>query len=143
MYASDERRVSVKFLKWADIPKDAQKIRFLPTTHDSVTMFMKKEKVEKIIVPPRAERYEEMGDPKAPKMGKLTPTKIEIPEVDDLLEKMKKVTAPLEMGGCDINCQCLPCRQGACSGCHVERLRYAEPSVLREAAAKYRGVIYG
>ena len=36
----------MKFQKWSDILKDA-KLRVLPTTHDSVTMFMKKEKAEK------------------------------------------------------------------------------------------------
>ena len=141
LLASVEGRASVKFLKWADIPKDARKIRILPTTHDSVTMLMKKEKVERIIVPPRAERYEEMGDPKPPKMGKLTPTKIEIPEVDDLLEKLKKVTtAGQEFSKCTANCKCLPCLQGVCDGCHVERLRdHPDRALVREAVGQYRG----
>lgn len=111
----------------------------LPRTSESM-MFMKKEKVEKIIVPPRAERYEEMGDPKPPKMGKITPTKIEIPEVDDLLEKLKKVTAPMELVKCGVGCRCLPCLQGACSGCHVERHRYdADRTLVQQLVAQYRG----
>jgi hypothetical protein len=102
--------------------------------------FVKKDKVEKIIVPPRAERYEEMGDPKAPKMGKITPTEIEIPEVDDLLEQLKKVTAPLEFAKCYVNCRCLPCRQGACDGCHVERHRdNPDRGLVRQLVAEYRG----
>ena len=43
-------------------------------------------------VPPREERLEQIGDPKTPKMGGITPTKLELPEVDDLLDKMKKET---------------------------------------------------
>ena len=129
----------MKFLKWEDIPKDQRKIRMLPRESEPM-MFMKKEKVEKIIVPPRDERYEEMGDPKPPKMGKLTPTKIEIPEVDDLLEKLKKVTAPMEFSKCHVNCRCLPCRQGACNGCHVERHRdNPDRALVRQLVSEYRG----
>ena len=127
----------MKFLKWEDVPKDQRKIRMLP--HDPWT-FMPKKSVEKIIVPPREERYEEMGDPKPPKMGKLTPTKIEIPEVDDLLEKLKKVTAPLEFAKCHVGCRCLPCRQGACNGCHVERHRdNPDRDLVRRLVAEHRG----
>jgi hypothetical protein len=113
----------------------------------------KQKQVEKIIVPPRAERYEEMGDPKPPKMGKITPIKIEIPDVDDLLEKMKKVTAPdlrtigftieevyTEFGKCHVGCRCLPCLQGACGGCHVERHRdNPDRDLVRALVAQYRG----
>jgi hypothetical protein len=103
-------------------------------------MFMKKEKVEKIIVPPRVERYEEMGDPKPPKMGKITPTKIEIPEVDDLLDKLKKVTAGQDFSKCTANCRCLPCLQGACDGCHVERHRdNPDRALVRQLVSHYRG----
>jgi hypothetical protein len=103
-------------------------------------MVMKKEKVEKIIVPPRAERYEEMGDPKPPKMGKISPTKIEIPEVDDLLEKMKKLSAGQDFSKCTANCRCLPCLQGACDGCHVERHRdNPDRALVRQLVSHYRG----
>ena len=136
---SVEGRASLKFLKWGDIPKDA-KFSVLPYESKPM-MFMKKQKVEKIIVPPRDERYEEMGDPKPPKMGKLTPTKIEIPDVDDLLEKMKKITtAPQDFTWCNVQCRCLPCQQGHCEGCHVERHRdNPDRSLVRQLVAQYRG----
>jgi hypothetical protein len=71
------------------------------------------------IIPPQCE---EMGDPT-----------IEVPEVDDLLKQLKKVTSPdlrtinftieevfVEPGRCYIGCTCLPCLQGACGGCSKE-----------------------
>src|SRR5258708_1369036 len=48
-------------------------------------------RIEKTVVPSREERLEQMGDPKPPKMGGITPTTVEVPEVDDLLEKMGKI----------------------------------------------------
>jgi hypothetical protein len=47
--------------------------------------------IEKKVVPPREERREQMGDSKPPKMGGVTPQTVEVPEVDDLLEKLKKI----------------------------------------------------
>jgi len=89
--------------------------------------------IQKKVVPSREERLEQIGDPKAPKMGGITPTKVELPEVDDLLDKMKKA-APQNLIGpdlinfrnlfigdseqpyqpCSIGCQCLPCLRGDC-----------------------------
>jgi len=49
-------------------------------------------RLPKIIVPSREERFEDLGDPKPPKMGSITPQTVDLPHVDDLLEKLKKVT---------------------------------------------------
>jgi hypothetical protein len=99
----------------------------------------KEELFGKIVVPPRVERYEDMGDPKPPKMGKITPTTIEIPVVDDLLEELKK-TCATEFDKCWVNCKCLPCQQGKCGGCHVERLRaHPDRELVRQTVAQYRG----
>lgn len=53
----------------------------------------------KKIIPEREERIENMGKPKPPKMGKISPGKkpgkkeyIHVPKVDDLLEQLKKIT---------------------------------------------------
>src|SRR5271167_3610400 len=73
------------------------KVRLLPYTAKPIFLDIDdmRKQTPKIVVPPRDERLEQMGDPKPPKMGGITPTKVELPEVDDLLEKLKKVTAPL------------------------------------------------
>jgi hypothetical protein len=139
MFASSERRVSVR-LRVIPLPYKPTVFYTKILDGDGTDKKNMPKQTPKIIVPPRAERYEEMGDPKPPKMGKLTPTKIEIPEVDDLLEKMKKVTAPLEFSQCHVSCRCLPCRQGACNGCHVERHRdNPDRNLVRDLVAQYRG----
>jgi len=53
---------------------------------------------KKVVVPPREERLEKIGDPKPPKMGKLAPRKVEVPKVEDLLDKLKRVTSPAGLG---------------------------------------------
>jgi hypothetical protein len=112
--------------------------------------------IEKKIVPPREERLERIGDPKAPKMGGVTPKKVELPEVDDLLDKLKKVTAPFSAGfitfdlcaetfdhsHCHVNCKCPPCLAGFCSLCTVEALRNEPQDVVRAAVTQYRGVVF-
>ena len=104
-------------------------------------------RVKPTTVPSREERLEQIGDPKTPKMGGITPTKLELPEVDDLLDKMKKETRKFNpeiresffqrdlwndyqqqeyssknTAPCMINCSCEPCRRGACSSCAYPRL---------------------
>ena len=96
--------------------------------------------IQKTEVPPRDERLEQMGDPKPPKMGGITPTSIDLPDVDDLLEKMNKVVPKkklrlsdtfkaefisfdleTEFSRCSIGCPCDPCRRGECHK-HVNAL---------------------
>lgn len=50
-------------------------------------------KKPKIIVPPREERLEALGDPKSPKMGGISPKAVALPEADELVEAMRKATA--------------------------------------------------
>lgn len=63
-------------------------IRLLPFKPKPMFYDMRKQKIE---VPPRDERIEQIGDPKAPRMGSITPTSVELPEVDDLLKKMERI----------------------------------------------------
>lgn len=110
--------------------------------------------IKKTVVPPREERLEKIGDPKTPKMGGLTPKKIEVPEVGDLLDKMREAapaprsrlvrrdltnfksllnfeyvsfdleTEPREHNDCSVGCGCPPCRRGDCMRCLVEAQRF-------------------
>lgn len=135
---------------------DEERLKIVPLHYESKHFFIPMQEMppawgglnpyemaqKKKTVPPRDERLEKMGDPKPPKMGKVAPTKIDVPPVDDLLEQLKKVTAPLER--CTVDCQCLPCQQGRCDGCHVERVRdNPDRDVVRAAVTQYRGVLYG
>jgi hypothetical protein len=120
-----------------------------------------KKRIEKTVVPSREERMEKIGDPKTPKMGKITPKKIEVPEVDDLLDKLKQaapppvvrevwnfpaqfvsfdLAAPVSGNRCNVNCQCAPCRRGDCGDCYVDRQRNSDRDTVRAFVAKYRGV---
>jgi hypothetical protein len=117
------------------------------------------------VIPPRDERMEKIGDPKTPKMGKITPKSIELPPVDGLLDKMRKATAPVRIkflppengyppmlfdlgskdrdahhgGGCSIKCRCLPCLDGNCDSCYVDAQRYnPDKDVVRALVAQYR-----
>jgi hypothetical protein len=92
-------------------------------------------RIEKIKVPSRKERLEQIGDPKPPNMGEISPTTVDIPEVDDILEKMNKVVPKKKLRlsetfkaefmsfdldqhdddvRCPIGCPCDPCRNGQC-----------------------------
>ena len=137
------------------------KIRLLPFKAKPIFYEMRKQ-TPKIEVPPREERLDQMGDPKPPKMGGITPTKVELPEVDDLLEKLKKVTAPLlvpmltpdwkfigfdvahekDHSHCHVNCKCPPCLAGYCSRCDVEARRDdVDRTAVRALVAEYRGAV--
>lgn len=92
--------------------------------------------IKKIEVPSRDERLDQMGDPKPPKLGGISPTTVEVPDVDDLLEKMNKVVPKKrkprlsdtfkaefignfmdlnqEYNPCTIGCPCEHCRRGEC-----------------------------
>jgi hypothetical protein len=107
-------------------------------------------------VPPREERLAAIGDPKTPRMGGITPKSVEVPEVDDLLSKMKKATAPREVykfvgfdlggedrsvsGRCNHGCSCGPCRRGDCGRCTVDAQRNADRDTVRAYVARYRGI---
>lgn len=108
---------------------------------------------EKKIVPLRKKRMEEMGDPKTPKMGSVTPKTVQAPVVGDLIEEMRQATlsdlltidyAAIEemlMGGrCKSNCHCPPCERGDCDRCYVDAQRNADRKTVRAYVAEYRGV---
>jgi len=57
-------------------------------------MFYRLGKIEKEIVPSREERMENIGEPKPPKMGSISPTSIQLPEVDDLLAQLHHAPKP-------------------------------------------------
>lgn len=63
-----------------------------------------KKRIEKTVVPNREERLAKIGEPKTPKMGGITPKNIEVPEVDDLLKKLKKVVSV--RGGVNLRVPC-------------------------------------
>lgn len=139
----------------------------LPASLEERTQVMGKQ-IKKTVVPPREERLENIGKPKTPKIGGITPEKVDLPDVDDLLDKMKKATAPLEYSvwsfkvkgfdytigvdwgteevavnpTCNINCKCPPCQSGQCHSCSVDAMRNADQATVRAAASQYRGVIY-
>jgi hypothetical protein len=107
-------------------------------------------------VRPREERLAAIGDPKTPKMGGITPKAVEVPEVDDLLSKMRKVSAPksiplqyvsFDLGTeefvrdhCNHGCSCGPCRRGVCGNCTVDAQRNADRDTVRAYVARYRGI---
>jgi hypothetical protein len=109
-------------------------------------------RIKKTVVPPREERLDNIGDPKTPKMGGITPKNIELPKVDDLLRKMEAVSPAFERGVrelfvtslanykfvsfdmgteaehgglCKYGCGCPPCRRGDCGRCTVDAERHA------------------
>ena len=119
------------------------KIKLLP--YKAKTVFYEMAKQDpKIEVPPRDERLEQMGEPKPPKMGGITPTSIDLPEVDDLLKAMNKVfpktrkellRVPMsgavdyaalwkkedeQSNDCPVRCRCAPCRRGDCGRCTAD-----------------------
>jgi hypothetical protein len=115
-------------------------------------------RIKKTMVPPREERITAIGDPKTPKMGSITPTKVHVPEVGDLLDKIEKAVAPrevfmppyrftsfdlgteVEYNRCTANCNCPPCRRGACAACLVDAQRNADRLTVRSFVAEYRGI---
>jgi hypothetical protein len=99
----------------------------------------------KEIMPSRDERTEQMGKPKLPKMGGITPATVELPDVDDLLKKLKRASALngvlyKEQGGhCHIACKCGPCQSGYCSKCEVEAVRdHPDRFMVRSLVRQYR-----
>lgn len=175
-------------MDWKDIDPEARVVLLPHETrpfwfvdYASIEERVMGKRIEKKIVPPRDERMEDLGKPKTPKMGGITPKKVELPEVDGLLDKMKQALPEMfeppmwarfyttddyerdfrsrylsdferefmidpsepKLSHCHINCQCLPCQQGRCSGCHVERLRHSgDTEAIREAMRQYRGATY-
>jgi hypothetical protein len=104
---------------------------------------------KKIAVPPRAERIQEMGKPKSPRMGAIAPKTIAVPEVGKLVDQMAKVAEDILLDRfleekqnppCCINCKCPPCRRGDCGNCFVSAAR--DTKAVKDYASMYRGVIY-
>jgi len=121
--------------------------------------------IKKTVVPPREERIAEIGDPKTPKMGGITPTTVELPNVEELLGEITKIAAdqacreiwsfgsPFEfvsfdlgsedrsvVDRCNHGCSCSPCRHGNCAACTVDAQRNADRQTVRAYVAKYRKV---
>jgi len=113
--------------------------------------------MRKKIVPPREERQAAIGDPKTPKMGKLSPKNIEVPNVEELLGEIKKAlpaparmpfqyisfdlgTEPYQDGRCNHGCGCGPCRRGNCGNCTVDAQRNSDRDTVRSYVARYRGI---
>jgi hypothetical protein len=170
-YAAEEERIPLKY-KYKQSLLNGLKLRpLMPTFGLDYAMgkngwvYMKR-KIKKTVVPPRKERMEKIGNPKTPKMGGITPKNIEVPEVDDLLDKMKKAfsdrsfTNPdlvnvknlyrqgfsydieTESQGhsrCSINCGCAPCLRGECGRC-TEDVKRRE-AMRNLIAGKYSGLL--
>jgi hypothetical protein len=164
LHASEEgRRVQVMAFDWNDLKLKGARFVSL-RTDPRPKVHMVKRRDEKIVVPSREERLEIIGGPKPPKMGGVTPKTVDLPEVDDLLEKMKQVTpktkkdllsVPLpgtidfgelwtkeDHSHCHVNCKCPPCLGGFCSRCTVEALRNEPQDVVRAAVTQYRGTVF-
>jgi hypothetical protein len=98
----------------------------------------------------REERFDGIVGLKMPKMGSITPKNIEVPEIGDLLGKIRAAvlapsltsldltdfknswnyrtsfdfeTKPEQGGRCRYGCGCLPCRCGDCGNCTVDAQR--------------------
>jgi hypothetical protein len=103
-------------------------------------------RIKKTVVPSRDERLAEIGGPKTPRMGSITPKTVEVPPVGDLLDQMRKATAPPKLKiWCTASCHCPPCERGECGSCLVDsqyRLGLDRETV-RASVTKYRGVVFG
>jgi hypothetical protein len=109
-------------------------VRLLGTAEEKRTKMSK-------IVPPRIERLQEMGNPKAPKIGGISPKTVQVPPVEDLIMKMQDaVLEEKQNPPCCINCKCPPCRRGDCRNCYVSAAR--DTKAVKDYASMYRGVIY-